>query len=409
MAHLRSAYPFHADAGFGDRGAFIGTNITGGLAGFYFDPFEFYTARHLTNPNMIVMGSVGYGKSGTVKALIRRLRAVYGSQRYLAIIDPKGEYSALADDLGLATIKFTPGGTHCVNPLDPQGDDGGLIERQGLVAQLVGGVMRTPLNQVEDAVLGRAIERLCDRGHPFTLREVRNEIAEPADDLVAMSRYSPLELTRASTSVTFALDKLCTRTLRGMFDGPTTVRIDWEHGPGVLLDLSAVYSNQEALPLVMIAATHWLAGALRGRGDRQAIQVIDEAWAAIRHGADYFQSSLKLARAHGVATVLVVHRTADLSAQSDDGTSASKIAAGLLSDIQTRVLLNQPPEQVDEAARLFDLSEREREWLGSLEKGRAIWKIGARSALVQTILHPNEQALFDTDAAMRGASTDGDA
>lgn len=409
MAHLRSAYPFHADAGFGDRGAFIGTNITGGLAGFYFDPFEFYTARHLTNPNMIVMGSVGYGKSATVKALIRRLRAVYGSQRYLAIIDPKGEYSALADDLGLATIKFTPGGTHCVNPLDPQGDDGGLIERQALVAQLVGGVIRTPLNQVEDAVLGRAIERLCDRGHPFTLREVRNEIAEPADDLVAMSRYSPLELTRASTSVTFALDKLCTRTLRGMFDGPTTVRIDWEHGPGVLLDLSAVYSNQEALPLVMIAATYWLAGALRNRGDRQAIQVIDEAWAAIRHGADYFQSSLKLARAHGVATVLVVHRTADLTAQSDDGTSASKIAAGLLSDIQTRVLLNQPPEQVDEAARLFDLSEREREWLGSLEKGRAIWKIGSRSALVQTILHPNERALFDTDAAMRGTTNDGDA
>ena len=405
MAHLRSAYPFHADAGFGDRGAFIGANVTGGLSGFYFDPFEFYAERHLTNPNMIVMGSVGFGKSATVKALIRRLRAVYGPQRYLAIIDPKGEYGAIADDLGLATVRLMPGGDQCINPLDPQGHDGGLIERQALVAQLVGGVLARPLSPLEDAVLGWAIQRRCERDDAFTLREVCTEITEPADELVAMSRHSPLELTRATAPVTFALDKLCSRTLRGMFDGPTTVRVDWDHGPGVLLDLSAVYSNSEALPLVMVAATHWLAGALRGRGDRQAIQVIDEAWAAIHHGAEYFQSSLKLARAHGVATVLVVHRPSDLTAQSDDGTARSKIAAGLLSDIQTRVLLRQPPEQVDEAAQLFDLSERERDWLGTLVQGRAIWRVGARSALVQTILHPNERALFDTDAAMLGVKS----
>lgn len=57
--------------------------------------------------------------------------------------------------------------------------------------------------------------------------------------------------------------------------------------------------------------------------------MIDEAWAAVRHGASYFQSSLKLSRASGVATVLVCHRPSDLTAQADDGTSSAKIAAGL--------------------------------------------------------------------------------
>ena len=157
----------------------------------------------------------------------------------------------------------------------------------------------------------------------------------------------------------------------------------------------------------MVAATHWLAGALRGHPQRRAVQVIDEAWAAVRHGAAYFQSSLKLSRAYGVATVLVCHRPSDLTAQLDDGTASAKIAAGLLSDIQTRVLLRQPPEQVTAAAELFDLTERERDWLGQLVQGRAMWRIGARSAVVHTVLTGNERRLFDTDQTM--VSPDGPA
>lgn len=402
MAHLCSVFPFHADTGFGERGVLMGANVTGGMAGFYFDPFEFYSQRHLTNPNMIVMGSVGFGKSATVKALVRRLKAVYGADRYLAIVDPKGEYGPLAADLGLAVVKPYPGGRDRINPMDAGGGDGdsSLLARQGLAVQLVAGVLGRDLTPIEDAVLGWAIERRSRTLLGFTLRDLCAEVSDPPDELVQLSRLSPHELARATAPVAFALDKLCARTLRGMFDGETNVDIDWGHGPGVVLDLSAVYGNSEALPLVITAATHWLSGALQGRPTRRSVQLIDEAWAAVRHGASYFQSSLKLSRAHGVATVLVCHRPSDLTAQSDDGTAASKIAAGLLSDIQTRVLLRQPPEQIPAAAEMFDLTERERGWLSQLVPGRAIWQIGARSAVVQTILAGNERILFNTDQAM---------
>jgi hypothetical protein len=339
--------------------------------------------------------------------LVRRLKAVYGPDRYLAIIDPKGEYGPVADDLGLTVVKPHPGGRDRINPMDAGGgdSDGSVIARQSLASQLVAGALGRELSPIEDAVLGWAIERRCQELLGFTLRDLCREISDPPDELVRLSRHSPLELARATAPVAFALDKLCSRTLRGMFDGDTTVHVDWDNGPGVVLDLSAVYGNSEALPLVIAAATHWLTAALRGHPERRSVQVIDEAWAAVRHGAGYFQSSLKLSRAHGVATVLVCHRPSDLTAQSDDGTSSAKIAAGLLSDIQTRVLLRQPPEQIADATALFDLTERERVWLGQLVPGRAIWRIGARSAVVQTILTANERTLFDTDQVMNPAGT----
>jgi type IV secretory pathway VirB4 component len=402
MAHLASVYPFHVDDSIGEAGPYIGVNVTGGMSGFYFDPFELYTTGVLTNPNVIVTGDIGSGKSALVKTFLRRSIAIYGERRFVAILDPKGEYAPFARQHGLPIVKLQPGGTDRVNPMDPRpGDDpANVVARQSLAGALVAAVLARPLDPTEDALLGWAIATLARTGHPFTLADVTAAITDPADELIALSRRTPLELTHAATPIVFALDKLCTRTLAGMFDGPTSIAVDWETGPGIVLDLSAVYNDHEALPLVMLAATSWLAAVLQRDSDRRVIQVIDEAWAAVRHGARHFQGSLKLARTYGVSTWLICHRPADLTAQSDDGTADAKIAAGLLSDIQTRIVFRQPPDQVDVAADLFALTDRETAWVGQLVRGRALWRLQRRGAVVQTVLTATEQALFDTDQKM---------
>ena len=403
MAHLCSVYPFHADEGFGERGPYMGVNVTGGMSGFYFDPFELYHTNTLTNPNCIVIGEVGSGKSSTVKAFLRRSLAVYGRRRFIAVLDPKGEYRPLADALDIPVIRLHPGGHDRLNPMDPRpGEDpANVVARQGLAAGLVTGVLGRPLDATEDAVLGWAIQTLARHGQPFTLTDVTTAVADPADELVALSRRTPLEMAQAATPVVFALDKLCTRTLRGMFDGPTTVAVDWDNGPGLVVDLSTVYGDREALPLVMLAATSWLGAVLQRESDRRVIQVIDEAWAAVRHGARHFQSSLKLARTYGVSTWLICHRPSDLTSQADDGTADAKIAAGLLSDIQTRIVMRQPADQVPIAAALLGLSERETATIGHLVRGRALWRLQHRGAVVQNVLTDTEARLFDTDAAMQ--------
>jgi type IV secretory pathway VirB4 component len=401
MAHLRSVYPFHADAGLGHRGPYMGVSVTGGMGAFHFDPFELYGGV-LTNPNVIVLGEVGSGKSSTVKAFIARSVAVYGNRRFVAVIDPKGEYTPVAAMLGLPVVKLHPGGTARLNPMDPRpGDDpADAISRQSLAAALVTAVLGRALDPTEDALLGWAIQTLASTGQAFTLADVVAAVGDPAPELVALAQATPLELARAAAPVVFALDKLIHRALRGMFDGSTTVGLDWADGAGIVVDLSAVYGDRQALPLVMMAATHWLGAVLQRQSDRRVIQVIDEAWAAVLHGARHFQSSLKLARTYGVSTWLVCHRPADLTAQADDGTADAKIAAGLLSDIQTRVLMRQPSDQLPMAAELFGLTERETALVGQLVRGRALWRLQTRGAVVQQVLTARELELFDTDAAM---------
>ena len=249
-------------------------------------------------------------------------------------------------------------------------------------------------------MLGWAITTLARQGAPFTFVDVAYTLVNPADELVALSQRTPLELTHAATPVIFAVDKLLTRTLAGMFDGPTTVNIDWDHGPGFVIDLSAVWGDDEALPLVMLAATSWLAATLQRDSPRRVLQVIDEAWAAVRHGARHFQATIKLSRTFGVSTWLICHRPADLTAQADDGTATAKISAGLLSDVQTRIIFRQPPDQVPIAAELFGLSERERDWVGQLVRGRALWRLQRRGAVVHTVLTAAEKQVCDTDRSM---------
>jgi hypothetical protein len=201
----------------------------------------------------------------------------------------------------------------------------------------------------------------------------------------------------------YGLDKLLTRSLRGMFDGRSTIALDWD-GPGLVVDLSAVHHDPDALPLVMVAATAWLQTLMAERRDRQRVQVLDEAWCLLgaRHTANYLQSCWKLGRTYGVANLAVAHRPTDLAAQADDGTATAKIAAGLLADTATKIVLRQAPDQLAAVGELIGVTPAERSVVGHLVRGRALWRVGARTAVVQHHLASGEELLCDTDAAMRG-------
>jgi hypothetical protein len=85
--HLCAAYPLVTEAGLGHEGVLIGRDVLGGS--FVYDPFSLYLQGVVTNPNAVVIGQIGRGKSSFVKTYLWR-QAVFGRRAW--VVDPKGEY-----------------------------------------------------------------------------------------------------------------------------------------------------------------------------------------------------------------------------------------------------------------------------------------------------------------------------
>jgi hypothetical protein len=405
-AHLGSAYPFLAEPGGGSDGVFLGSDVLTGGGGFAWDPFEAYRAATATNPNVVIAGEPGTGKSATTKCFLFRACGVFG--RWVAVVDPKGEYRQLADALGLEVIKLHPGGATRINPLEPgpaAGIDGPeeVARRQStMLAALVGTILHRDLTPPEDAVIGWATAHLARTGGPPpTLADLTRLVAEPTSDMAERARTSPAELARNTEATVYALGKLLDRSLRGMFDGRTTVNLDGLRR-GVVIDLSAVHHDPDALALVMVATTAWLQALLTRPDGPPRLQVLDEAWCllAAERTSRYLQACWKLGRAHGVGNVAVIHRLSDLRSQADDGTAVAKVSMGLLADTQTRVLFRQASDQIGDASELLGLTSTEAHVLSRLCRGRALWKVGKRTAVVQHVVGAAELAMCDTDARM---------
>ena len=111
--HLVAAYPLVGEAGLGPEGVLIGRDVLGGS--FVYDPFVLYRRGAVTNPNMVVIGQIGRGKSSFVKSYLWR-QAVFGRSAW--VIDPKGEYGALCRGVGRGAVALRPGGPVRLNPLD---------------------------------------------------------------------------------------------------------------------------------------------------------------------------------------------------------------------------------------------------------------------------------------------------
>ncbi|MFA9444444.1 helicase HerA domain-containing protein [Egicoccus sp. AB-alg6-2] len=425
--HLEAVYPFQVasrpatNAG----GILIGPSATGGM--FTFDPWVRYAQGKLSNPNILVLGDVGAGKSSLVKTLVwRGLEFGRGAH----IIDPKGEYGPLADAAGTVPIDLRPGGDVVLNPLDP-GTAGARLAPTELFHRNL-----ATLRALLEAVLGRACRqlelvlaaaslarvagleltdlddhlRVGGRGQTVTLPMVAEAMIAPDSHVAGRLNMDPARVVDESRELALAAARLVDPhgDLGGMFAGPTTLDTD-QLGRLTVVDIRHIYRHHRPLlPLVMIAVAAWLQLAGDTADGRGRFQVNDEAWALLSDEASarWLQTNAKLSRALSLSVVNVLHRLSDTAAAGNADTATRALAEGVIADAGTWIIYRQSSGEQPLLRDVLQLNTLQARLATRLGRGRGLWVVNGEQRtthLVDHLLSPAEQLLVDTDTQMAAA------
>ncbi|MFD7013928.1 ATP-binding protein [Streptomyces sp. NPDC059928] len=413
-ATASGAYPFLAEGGLGAEGIYIGRDVHA-EASFCFDPFALYgKVEGFTNPNVLLGGVIGMGKSALAKSFA--LRSVAFGYRVYVPCDPKGEWTPVAHALGGTSIALGPGLPGKLNPLDDaprptsvsEADWANEIRKRRLL--LLGSLARTVLGRdllpmehtALDVALDAVVTQATATGRTPLLGDIAATLNNPAELDTAGGVMSG-RLGEAARDLAHAMRRLVHGDLAGMFDAPSTVAFD-PTSPMLSIDLSRLGGSGDdtALVLAMTCASAWMESSLTDPAGGRRWIVYDEAWRLMRHPGllQRMQSQWKLSRGLGIANLMVIHRLSDLLTAGDAGSQGRALAEGLLADCSTRIIYRQETDQLHAAAALLGLTTVETQAIAHLNRGRGLWKVAGRSFIVQHLLHSHELALFDTDARM---------
>ncbi|WP_238999484.1 VirB4 family type IV secretion system protein, partial [Segeticoccus rhizosphaerae] len=402
---LAGAYPFLAEAGLGSQGVFIGPDAWSG-SGFCFDPWVLYAQGVLTNPNCLLAGVVGRGKSMLAKTMATRAIA-FGRKVYVPG-DPKGEWSIVTQAVGGAVIQLGGGSPNRLNPLDEGPRPAGMPDaawaalvttrRRTLLGSLVESALGRPMGATEHTALDQALRAAVTGVAPSTLPAVVDALFHPS---LTDAGSSLAELAADGRQIGHALRRLVSGDLAGLFDGESTVAFD-PCLPMISLDLSAITGSDQLIAMVMTCASAWMEAALTDPDGGQRWVVYDEAWRLLRQPAllARMQSQWKLSRGLGIANLMVIHRLTDLDAVGNADSEARALALGLLADCSTKIIYQQETSEAPHTADVLGLSATEQAELPNLQQGEGLWRVGNRAFVVRHAVTNAELATFNTNMRM---------
>lgn len=372
---LAASFPFASAELESTGGIFLGRNATtGGLL--FVDRFG------LENHNQVVLARSGAGKSYLAKVEI--LRSLYAGAEVL-VIDPEEEYGRLARAVGGAVIRVGAG-SECLNPLDltEAGRPEALTEQALFVHTLLASLL-AEISAQEKAALDRAI--LSAYGRAGITSEPRTH-ARPAPLLGDVA--TALRDEQGGVSLAGRLEPYVSGSHKGLFDRPTTVR-----PVGHLVVFSLRYLPEELkTPGTLLALDAIWRRVARGER-RPRLVVVDEAWWLLGTGRDagarFLQRLAKSARKHWCGLTTITQDVADVL--------STELGQAVVTNAAHQVLLGQSPQAMDALARAFNLSEGERSYLLTCDRGQGILVAGTERAALQVVASEAEHRLATSDPA----------
>lgn len=399
-----TAYPFLTESGLGHEGTYIGTDVFGSGA-FSYDPWILYDKGVISGPSIVVIGTVGTGKSMCGKSLVAR--SVTLGRKAAVASDPKGEWTGVAHALGGKVISVGPGRPARVNPLDEGPRPVSLTDeqwqavvrqrRRHLLVALVS-LMRQgqPMSPVEHTALDMALTDAVAANSTPTLPMVLEYLLNPTPATLNLVGRD------GGTGVGHSLRRTVSGDLEGMFDAPSTVAFDAD-APIMVMDTSALIgASEQALSLAAACGATWLEAAVTSPDGGKRLVVYDEGWRMLSdpYMLAKMSEQWRLARTYGIANLLIMHKVADLNEVGDGASGLRQKALGLLTEADTRIIYRQKHDAMRLTKEALGLTEAECEHVENLPKGVGLWKVGNRSFIVANRVTTDELAVFGTDERM---------
>jgi type IV secretory pathway VirB4 component len=334
-----------------ESGVLIGVSTASGLP-------VFWDRWAQQNHNSLVLGSSGSGKSFFAKCDL--LRELYQGT-HAAVIDPDGEYAALAEAVGGVVLELGKPGVR-INPLDLPAPDAAqpdtlarkALDVHALVEVLAGTEAARAGRTALDQAVAAAYQQAGITGDPRTWNR-------QAPDLTAVCEVLTAGADPAGVALASALGPFTTGSHAGLFDAPST------HGlAGHLTVYTLEHLPEQLRPAaVLLVLTEVWRQAQTGDGQRR-MALIDEAWLLLDTplAAEQLFRLAKSARKHELALGLV--------SQDADDLLSSRLGTAVAANAATQVLMRQAPQSLDQVAAAFNLSAGETRFLATAPRGNAL-------------------------------------
>ncbi len=374
---LATTFPFVTSELTMDHGIMYGLNMHNKSL-IVFDRFE------LPNANSVIFATSGAGKSYFIK--LEALRSLMlGAE--IIIIDPEREYETLAKAVNGSYISFSQDKGHKMNPFELSGarsQDGEEDELRIKMLSLLGffKVLFGGITNIEESILDRALN-LAYREKGITLDpETQSKEPPMLEDL-----YKVLKGMAETEAHGLArrMEKYIIGSGAGVFNEATNFEINNPFTVFSIRDL-----QDELKPLAMYLMLDFIWTKIRKEKKRRLL-IVDEAWYMMQdpESAKFMYSIAKRARKYYLGLSTITQDVADFL-NNDMGRA-------IITNSSMQILMKQSPTAVDLLQNVFGLSDGERSFLLSCEKGQGLFFAGSNHVGIQVLSSQAENEIITSD------------
>ena len=398
---LICTYPFISSSIFDESGIYIGRNIYNNSMIF----IDRYNSKKYKNPNMVVFGMSGAGKSFYIKLLILR----YGTQNISQyVIDPEREYENICKALDGTMLKIGPHSNTYINIFDireesiEKNEKGYLSNKINKLKGFFNLIFRE-MNEEEKSIIEEKLIQLYEtKGITFNDKSLykiinnKRKFKENKDMPILEEFYNILGKDETTKKFYIKLLPFVKGSL-SFFNNYTNIKINNK------LIIADIYElGEENIKYGMYIFTELFWDKIKINRNEKKIIYMDEIWRLIgvtsnKEVASFIYKIFKTIRKYGGSGVAITQDVSDLFSL-ENGTYGKSI----LNNSNIKVFFCLEEENINVLEKYTKLSEKEKIEIKSFAKGECLMFVGNDHILVKI-----ESSDFEKNIILKGDFLEG--